>query len=41
MFSGTRLESCILYGVITLIGDAAYPLSGAFGVGASFALEDV
>ena len=40
MFSGARLESCISHGAVALIGDAAHPLSGAFGAGAGFALED-
>lgn len=47
MFSGPRLESCIDdKGIdypgagVALIGDASHPLSGAFGAGAGFALED-
>ncbi|EEU35745.1 uncharacterized protein NECHADRAFT_44307 [Fusarium vanettenii 77-13-4] len=39
-FGGTRLHSVIKYGSIALIGDASHPLSGAFGAGAAFALED-
>ncbi|KAM6507144.1 Sugar (and other) transporter [Fusarium falciforme] len=39
-FGGTRLHSVIKHGSITLIGDASHPLSGAFGAGAAFALED-
>lgn len=41
LFSGPRLESVILYDAVALIGDASHPLSGAFGAGAGFALEDV
>ncbi|KAL6364193.1 hypothetical protein LRP88_02109 [Fusarium phalaenopsidis] len=39
-FGGTRLHSVIKHGSIALIGDASHPLSGAFGAGAAFALED-
>lgn len=40
-FSGPRLESAVsLESSIALIGDASHPLSGAFGAGAGFALED-
>ncbi|GKZ37426.1 hypothetical protein AbraIFM66950_008976 [Aspergillus brasiliensis] len=41
LFSGPRLSSVISHGTIALIGDASHPLSGAFGAGAAFALEDV
>ncbi|KAF4844777.1 2-heptyl-3-hydroxy-4(1H)-quinolone synthase [Colletotrichum siamense] len=41
LFSGARLESVISHDAIALIGDASHPLSGAFGAGAGFALEDV
>ncbi|OHE98316.1 hypothetical protein CORC01_06312 [Colletotrichum orchidophilum] len=41
LFSGPRLESVISHGAVALIGDASHPLSGAFGAGAGFALEDV
>ncbi|KAK1676965.1 hypothetical protein BDP55DRAFT_727746 [Colletotrichum godetiae] len=41
LFSGPRLESVVLQDAIALIGDASHPLSGAFGAGAGFALEDV
>ncbi|KAH7376655.1 hypothetical protein B0T11DRAFT_314923 [Plectosphaerella cucumerina] len=41
LFSGPRLESVIALDAIALIGDASHPLSGAFGAGAGFALEDV
>ncbi|EFQ32899.1 hypothetical protein CGRA01v4_07843 [Colletotrichum graminicola] len=41
LFSGARLESVISHGALALIGDASHPLSGAFGAGAGFALEDV
>lgn len=40
-FAGPRLESAVnLESSIALIGDASHPLSGAFGAGAGFALED-
>ncbi|KAM0293772.1 hypothetical protein ACHAO9_001458 [Fusarium lateritium] len=39
-FGGGRLDSVVNHGSITLIGDASHPLSGAFGAGAAFALED-
>ncbi|KAF4471759.1 FAD binding domain-containing [Fusarium albosuccineum] len=39
-FGGTRLDSVVKYGSVALIGDASHPLSGAFGAGAAFALED-
>lgn len=41
LFSGPRLESVVFDNAIALIGDASHPLSGAFGAGAGFALEDV
>ncbi|KAH7019888.1 hypothetical protein EDB80DRAFT_820526 [Ilyonectria destructans] len=41
LFSGPRLDSLIALGSVALIGDASHPLSGAFGAGAGFALEDV
>ncbi len=41
LFSGPRLEQVTSNGNIVLIGDASHPLSGAFGAGAGFALEDV
>ncbi|KAH8879024.1 FAD/NAD(P)-binding domain-containing protein [Thozetella sp. PMI_491] len=41
LFSGPRLEHVVSHGNIALIGDASHPLSGAFGAGAGFALEDV
>ncbi|KAL4786124.1 hypothetical protein BJX76DRAFT_143639 [Aspergillus varians] len=40
LFAGSRLESIVSKGSIALIGDASHPLSGAFGAGAGFALED-
>ncbi|KAM0227398.1 hypothetical protein ACHAPO_011584 [Fusarium lateritium] len=39
-FGGTRLPSVVSHQSIALIGDASHPLSGAFGAGAAFALED-
>ncbi|CAG9990486.1 unnamed protein product [Clonostachys byssicola] len=39
-FAGPRLDSVTRDGVAVLIGDASHPLSGAFGAGAGFALED-
>jgi salicylate hydroxylase len=40
-FAGPRLESLTAWdGKVVLIGDASHPLSGAFGSGAAFALED-
>ncbi|KAL0932244.1 salicylate hydroxylase [Colletotrichum truncatum] len=41
LFSGPRLDSVISHDALALIGDASHPLSGAFGAGAGFALEDV
>ncbi|KAK0609586.1 hypothetical protein B0T17DRAFT_501581 [Bombardia bombarda] len=44
MFSGPRLERCVgdedRGEAVALLGDASHPLSGAFGAGAGFALED-
>ncbi|KAL2796064.1 hypothetical protein BJX66DRAFT_350060 [Aspergillus keveii] len=40
LFAGPRLESVVSRESIALIGDASHPLSGAFGNGAGFALED-
>jgi len=39
--SGSRLKRIVSHGNIALIGDASHPLSGSFGAGAGFALEDV
>ncbi|KAL3472071.1 FAD/NAD(P)-binding domain-containing protein [Aspergillus californicus] len=39
-FAGNRLPNVVKHGSVTLIGDAAHPLSGAFGAGAAFAMED-
>ncbi|CVL08011.1 uncharacterized protein FMAN_09662 [Fusarium mangiferae] len=39
-FGGTRLHSIVNHNSVALIGDASHPLSGAFGAGAAFALED-
>jgi salicylate hydroxylase len=39
-FAGPRLETVISLDAVALIGDASHPLSGAFGAGAGFALED-
>ncbi|KAK0103161.1 hypothetical protein ONS95_014959 [Cadophora gregata] len=40
-FAGPRLETLTgLDGKVVLIGDASHPLSGAFGSGAAFALQD-
>lgn len=41
LFSGPRLDRVIAIDALALIGDASHPLSGAFGAGAGFALEDV
>ncbi|KAF6809962.1 salicylate hydroxylase [Colletotrichum plurivorum] len=41
LFSGPRLESVVSRDALALVGDASHPLSGAFGAGAGFALEDV
>ncbi|OGM48972.1 hypothetical protein ABOM_003137 [Aspergillus bombycis] len=40
LFAGPRLSKVVSHGSIALIGDASHPLSGAFGAGAGFALED-
>ncbi|KAJ5772520.1 FAD-binding monooxygenase [Penicillium odoratum] len=39
-FAGPRLDRIIGWDKIALIGDASHPLSGAFGSGATFAMED-
>ncbi|CAK7213434.1 hypothetical protein SBRCBS47491_001796 [Sporothrix bragantina] len=39
-FAGPRLETVVNRGSVALVGDASHPLSGAFGAGAGFALED-
>lgn len=39
-FAGPRLTTLVSAGNTVLIGDASHPLSGAFGAGAGFALED-
>lgn len=39
-FAGPRLETVTAWDKVALIGDASHPLSGAFGSGAAFALED-
>ncbi|KAJ5112255.1 FAD-binding monooxygenase [Penicillium argentinense] len=39
-FAGPRLDKIIGWNKIALIGDASHPLSGAFGSGATFAMED-
>ncbi|KAJ9609973.1 hypothetical protein H2200_006303 [Cladophialophora chaetospira] len=39
-FAGPRLEKLTGWNKIVLLGDASHPLSGAFGSGAAFALED-
>ncbi|KAF7555088.1 hypothetical protein G7Z17_g2442 [Cylindrodendrum hubeiense] len=39
-FGSSRLETVVNEGNTVLIGDASHPLSGAFGAGAAFALED-
>jgi salicylate hydroxylase len=39
-FAGPRLEKLIAWRKVVLIGDASHPLSGAFGSGAAFAMED-
>ncbi|ORY73619.1 hypothetical protein BCR35DRAFT_147523 [Leucosporidium creatinivorum] len=40
MYGGPRLEEIISGGNVALVGDSSHPLSGAFGAGAGFALED-
>ncbi|KAJ5747717.1 uncharacterized protein N7511_009413 [Penicillium nucicola] len=39
-FAGPRLEKITGWDKVVLIGDASHPLSGAFGSGATFAMED-
>ena len=39
-FAGPRLEKLTGWDKVVLIGDASHPLSGAFGSGAAFAMED-
>ncbi|TAQ86511.1 hypothetical protein B7494_g5166 [Chlorociboria aeruginascens] len=39
-FSGPRLETVRAWDKVVLIGDASHPLTGAFGSGAAFALQD-
>ncbi|KAJ5663020.1 FAD-binding monooxygenase [Penicillium longicatenatum] len=39
-FAGPRLSKITGWDKIALIGDASHPLSGAFGSGATFAMED-
>ncbi|KAL4872917.1 hypothetical protein BDV12DRAFT_192850 [Aspergillus spectabilis] len=39
-FAGPRLDKITGWNKIALIGDASHPLSGAFGSGATFAMED-
>ncbi|KAJ5338937.1 FAD-binding monooxygenase [Penicillium brevicompactum] len=39
-FAGPRLDRITGWNKIALIGDASHPLSGAFGSGATFAMED-
>ncbi|KAJ6094952.1 hypothetical protein N7467_002465 [Penicillium canescens] len=39
-FAGPRLEKISGWDKVVLIGDASHPLSGAFGSGATFAMED-
>ncbi|KAL4887104.1 hypothetical protein BJY04DRAFT_177307 [Aspergillus karnatakaensis] len=39
-FAGPRLNDITGWGKVALIGDASHPLSGAFGSGATFAMED-
>ncbi|KAI1325430.1 hypothetical protein F5Y16DRAFT_377982 [Xylariaceae sp. FL0255] len=39
-FTGPRLKTVVSEGSVALVGDASHPLSGAFGGGAGFALED-
>lgn len=39
-FGGPRLQTVINQSSVALIGDASHPLSGAFGAGAAFAIED-
>ncbi|OQD62555.1 hypothetical protein PENPOL_c012G08521 [Penicillium polonicum] len=39
-FAGPRLDKITHWDKVALIGDASHPLSGAFGSGATFAMED-
>ncbi|KAL5343701.1 hypothetical protein BJX70DRAFT_353307 [Aspergillus crustosus] len=39
-FAGPRLDQITSWNRVALIGDASHPLSGAFGSGATFAMED-
>ncbi|KAH7007717.1 FAD-binding monooxygenase [Ilyonectria destructans] len=39
-YSGPRLEKITGWDKVALIGDSSHPLSGAFGSGATFAMED-
>ncbi|KAJ5712461.1 hypothetical protein N7493_008929 [Penicillium malachiteum] len=39
-FAGSRLSKITGWEKVALIGDASHPLSGAFGSGATFAMED-
>ncbi|KPI45097.1 2-heptyl-3-hydroxy-4(1H)-quinolone synthase [Cyphellophora attinorum] len=39
-FAGPRLDTLIGWDCVALLGDASHPLTGAFGSGAAFALED-
>lgn len=41
LFSGPRLDRVVAADAVALLGDASHPLSGAFGAGVGFALEDV
>lgn len=40
LFSGPRLAGVTALDAVVLLGDASHPLSGAYGAGAGFALED-
>lgn len=40
LFSGPRLGTVVTLKSVALVGDASHPLSGAYGAGAGFALED-
>ncbi|KAJ6170964.1 FAD-binding monooxygenase [Penicillium chermesinum] len=39
-YAGPRLAEIIGWNKVALVGDASHPLSGAFGSGATFAMED-
>nr|OQO20310.1 hypothetical protein B0A51_14190 [Rachicladosporium sp. CCFEE 5018] len=39
-FAGARLDKRTAWDKVVLLGDASHPLSGAFGSGAAYALED-